>query len=116
MNFPHGAPVTPAKLDALRARLARLNINLSAVEETFVRGGGKGGQKINKTANAVMLSYPAFDLNVRVQRERQRELNRFLALRELADRVEMIVSPQTSERLKEQAKIHKQKDRRRRRA
>jgi protein subunit release factor B len=86
MNFPHGAPVTPAKLNALRARIARLGIDLTAVQETFIKGGGKGGQKINKTSNAVRLSYIGF--NVKVQRERSRELNRFLALRDLVDRIE----------------------------
>ncbi len=86
MNFPHGAPVTPAKLNDLRERISRLGIDLPAVQETFVKGGGKGGQKINKTSNAVRLSYIGF--NIKVQRERSRELNRFLALRELVDRVE----------------------------
>ncbi len=86
MNFPRGAAVTPAKLDALRARIARLGIDLPAIQEKFVKGGGKGGQKINKTSNAVVLSYLGFV--VKVQWERSRELNRFLALRELVDRVE----------------------------
>lgn len=86
MNFPHGAPVTPAKLALLRSRIAELGIDLAAIQETFVKGGGKGGQKINKTSNAVRLSYIGF--HVKVQRERSRELNRFLALRDLVDRVE----------------------------
>jgi protein subunit release factor B len=86
MNFPNGAPVTPAKLADLRARVQRLGVDLAAIEETFVKGGGKGGQKINKTANAVRLSYIGF--HVKVQRERSRELNRFLALRQLLDKIE----------------------------
>jgi protein subunit release factor B len=88
MNFPHGAPVTPAKLNLLRSKIAALNIRLADIEEKFIRGGGKGGQKINKTSNTVVLYYPLYDIRIRVQRERQRELNRFLALRDLVDRVE----------------------------
>ena len=107
--------VSPAKLEELKARIARLGVDLSLVEETFSRGGGKGGQKINKTSNRVQLAYEPLDLRVSCQRERKRSLNRFLALRELVDRIEMKVSPQTSKRLKEIAKIRKQKDRAQRR-
>ena len=117
MKFPSDAPVTPAKLDALRAQLSRLNIDLERVDEQAVKSSGPGGQKVNKTSSGVLLRY---DLNgeliiVKWARERSRSLNRFLALRELADEIEVRVSPETSERLKEVEKIRKQKDRRRRR-
>lgn len=91
-------------------------MDLAAVEEGFTRGGGKGGQKINKTANCVQLYYPPLELRVRVQRERKRTINRFLALRELVDRIEMRVSPETSERLAGFRKLRKRKARRRERA
>lgn len=103
--------VAPAKLEELKARIVRLGVDLSAVEESFSRGGGKGGQKVNKTSNRVQLSYPPLDLRVACQRERKRSLNRFLALRELVDRVEMKVSPGTSERLKEFERIRRRKAR-----
>jgi len=103
--------VSPAKLDELKARIARLAVDLGAVEETFSRGGGKGGQKINKTSNRVQLHYPPLDLRVACQRERKRSLNRFLALRELVDRIEMKLSPETSERLREIERIRRRKAR-----
>lgn len=115
MNLNERFPVTPAKLEALKTRIERLGIDLNQVEEGFARGGGKGGQKINKTSNAVVLNYAPLALTVKCQRERQRSLNRFLALRELVDRIEMKLSPATSDRLKDQERIRKQKDRRRRR-
>ncbi|MDA8132304.1 MAG: peptide chain release factor-like protein [Elusimicrobia bacterium] len=111
MNFPELSDITPQKAEALKARIARLAIDLRLVEEQFVRGGGKGGQKINKTANAVLLRYAPLGLVVRCQRERKRSLNRFLALRELVDEIELRVSPGTSERLKEIARIRKRKSR-----
>jgi protein subunit release factor B len=116
LRFDDNIPVQPQKIEALRQRIARLGLDLSAIEETFVRGGGKGGQKINKTANAVVLRYPPLDLVIKCQRERQRSVNRFLALRELVDKIEMRLVPETSARLSEQDRIRKQKDRRRRRA
>lgn len=103
--------VQPGKLAELKARIARLGIDLAAVDESFSRGGGKGGQKVNKTSNRVQLSYPPLDLRVACQRERKRSLNRFLALRELVDRIEIKVSPETSARLKEFERLRKNKAR-----
>lgn len=118
MNFPSDAPVTAAKGDALRARIARLGIDLARVEETAIRSGGPGGQKVNKTASGVRLHYPLGDatLIVKWTRERSHALNRFLALRALVDEVEARVSPATSERLRERARIRRRKGRSRRRA
>ena len=112
MHFPENSEITPAKVQDLKERIARLRINLSEIEEQFVKGGGKGGQKINKTSNRVVLRYPACSLVVRCQRERKRSLNRFLALRELVDRIEMEVSPETSRRLMEYERIRRKKHRR----
>ena len=109
MNLNERFDVSEAKILALLERIRRLQINVSQIEENFVRGGGKGGQKINKTANCVQLFYPPLHLSVRVQKERKRTVNRFLALRELVDQIEMRVSPETSEKLKEIEKIRKRK-------
>ncbi len=111
MNFPEFSEINPAKTEALKALIARLGLDLRLVEEQFIRGGGKGGQKINKTSNTVLLKYPPLGLIVRCQRERKRALNRFLALRELAEEIELKVSPETSARLKEIRKIRKRKAR-----
>jgi protein subunit release factor B len=113
MNFTEFSEITPAKVAALRERIARLGIDLRLIEERFVKGGGKGGQKINKTANSVLLKYPPLGLIVRCQRERKRSLNRFLALRELVDEIELRISPSTSERLAAIAKLRAKKARRR---
>ena len=55
MNFTELSEITPGKVEELKGRIARLKIDLRLIEEQFVKGGGKGGQKINKTANAVLL-------------------------------------------------------------
>ncbi len=117
MNFPSDAPVTAEKLDGLRARLAALGIALGRVEEQAIRASGPGGQKVNKTSSGVLLRYPlgAELIVVKWTRERHRSLNRFLALRELTEEIELRVSPGTSERLKNIKRVRKQKDRQRRR-
>ncbi len=119
MRFPSDAPVTAAKLEALRARCTRLEIVLARVEEQAIKAGGPGGQKVNKTASGVRLHYRLDDTTtviVKWTRERSRALNRFLALRELVDEIEERVSPETSARVKQRTKRRKQKDRRRRRS
>ena len=111
MRIDQDFGVTAGKLDELKARIARLGIDASAIAETFSRGGGKGGQKVNKTANRVQLSYEPLGLRVACHRERSRSLNRFFALRELVDQAEMKISPETSARLAEMRKIQKRKSR-----
>jgi protein subunit release factor B len=115
MNLNEPFPVSPQKKEALLKKMADLGISPGLIEESFTRGGGKGGQKINKTSNAVRLFYAPLSIAVKVQRERQRSLNRFLALRELVEQIEMKVSPQTSSRVKGWSKIRKQKERHQRR-
>ncbi|HZL72641.1 MAG TPA: peptide chain release factor-like protein [Planctomycetota bacterium] len=97
MNLAADMAVAPSKLKELRDRMSRLGIDAKAIQERFIRGSGKGGQKINKTANCVQLKFA--DVVVRCQKDRKRAVNRFLALRELVDKVEMKSSPATSKRL-----------------
>ena len=88
MNFSENFPVSPRKIEALKKKIGDLNIKIALIEESFSRGGGKGGQKVNKTSNAVTLRYPPLGLIIKVHRERQRSLNRFLALRQMVDLIE----------------------------
>ncbi|MBI4616215.1 MAG: peptide chain release factor-like protein [Planctomycetes bacterium] len=116
MNLKERFPVRPEKIAELLARIERLGIDASKIEESFVKGGGPGGQKINKTEIAVQLRYEPLELAVRCQRERKRSLNRFLALRELVDRIEEKVSPGTSKRLAEVKRLRQRKKKKRKRA
>ena len=96
MNLQEPWDVRPEKRAQLIERIERLQIDPKIIEEQFVRGGGPGGQKINKTASCVVLHYPPLNIRVRCQKDRRRSINRFLALRELVDRIEKIVSPETA--------------------
>jgi len=116
MNLNEAFDISPAKLAALLARIKALGIDPAAIEEQFVKGGGPGGSKINKTANCVVLRYEPLNLVVRCQRDRRRSLNRFLALRELVEQAEMRVSPATSPRLREIERRRRNKARSGRRA
>ena len=115
MELRENFGVAPAKLQDVLSRMKRLGVDASVIAESFLRGGGPGGQKINKTSNCFRLSYAPLGLSVRVQRERSRGLNRFLALRELVDQIEMRLSPETSRKFGEIARQKRRKARRRRR-
>lgn len=103
------------KWDALGARMAELGLHENALVEKFVLGSGPGGQKVNKTASCVFLSHPASAIEVKCQRSRSREMNRFLARRELCDRLEERVKGEASRRQQEYERIRRQKRRRSRR-
>lgn len=83
-------PISPEKLTDLGQRMAALGISENDLLEKFVRGSGAGGQKINKTNNCVFLKHLPSGVCIKCQMDRSRELNRFLARRELCDQLEAI--------------------------
>ena len=83
-------PLSAEKTAALEARLAALGIPDTDLLEKFVRGSGAGGQKINKTSNCVFLKHLPTGVCIKCQMDRSREMNRFLARRELCDQLDAI--------------------------
>ena len=108
-------PVTPAKADELVQRMARLGLREADLDESFIRGSGAGGQKINKTSSCVYLRHKPSGIEVKCQRERSQAMNRYWARRELCDRWEERVNRAASARQQEVEKIRRQKRRRSRR-
>ncbi|HPD19206.1 MAG TPA: peptide chain release factor-like protein, partial [Candidatus Goldiibacteriota bacterium] len=82
--------------------------------EKFILSGKKGGQKANKSHNAVYLKHVPTKIEVKCNQTRERELNRFLARRLLCDKVEELFYG-TSENLKKIEKLKKQKAKRQKR-
>lgn len=74
--------------DALHQRMRKLRLREEDLQESFIRGSGPGGQKVNKTSSTVVLRHIPTGLEVRCQRERSQVLNRHWARVELCDRVE----------------------------
>ncbi len=108
-------PVSPSKKEQLLARMAALGIRESDLAESFILGSGAGGQKINKTASCVQLRHRPSSIDIRCQQSRSRELNRFLARRELCDRLEERTRGAASQRQQEAERIRRKKRRRSRR-
>jgi protein subunit release factor B len=108
-------PVSQTKKDQLQARMKALGIREADLAETFILGSGSGGQKINKTASCVQLRHGPSGIDLKCQASRSREMNRFLARRELCDRLEQRVLGAASKKQQDAEKIRRQKRRRSRR-
>lgn len=108
--------ISETKRRQLDQRMEQLGLRESDIEERFVLGSGSGGQKQNKTSSCVQLLHRPSGLEVKCQRARSQAMNRFLARRELCDRMEQKVLGEKSRRQQAQEKIRRQKRRRSRRA
>jgi peptide chain release factor len=78
------------------------------IVETFVRGSGPGGQKINKTASCVMLRHIPTGIVIRCQEGRSQYRNREMARKILRDKLDFMLrgefSRQAMEANKEKAR------------
>jgi peptide chain release factor len=108
--------VSPEKEKMLLDRMRRLGLLEKDLEEKFVRGSGRGGQKINKTSSCVVLKHIPSGLTVKCQRERSLSVNRFLARRLLLDRIEELKTGVVRSREDEREKIRRAKKRAKRRS
>ena len=108
--------VSEAKQRALREKMERLNIREDDLIEKFVRSSGRGGQNVNKVATCVYLKHVPSGIEVKAQRERTQALNRFLARRLLADKLESRLLGKKSEEQQRREKIRRQKRKRSKRA
>ncbi len=113
--MPPNPLVRPEKIAALKERMLALNIRPEDLEESFIKGSGHGGQKVNKSNNCVYLKHLPTGVAVKCHVERSRELNRFLARRELCDALERIANGISPNKAKLIQKMRRQKDRRKRR-
>ncbi len=108
--------VSSAKETALQRKFKQLSIHETDLQEHFIRSSGAGGQKVNKTSTCVYLKHLPSGIEVKAQKERSQSLNRFLARRILAEKIETVLLKEQSTAQKRIAKIRKQKQRRSKKA
>jgi protein subunit release factor B len=108
--------LSPDKAQALAERMAKLGIREEDIIEKFVRSGGHGGQNVNKVATCVYIKHRPTGTEIKCQQERSQSLNRFLARRILADKIEASILGKQSEEEQRIAKIRRQKRKRSKRA
>lgn len=96
----------------LRARLARLGVAAEAVEESFARSGGPGGQHVNKVETAVRLSHRASGISVLSSIHRSRQRNRADAWERLVEKLEDARAAKRQQALAEKARARRRRARR----
>jgi len=99
----------------LRERMTAVGLREEDMEERFVRSSGAGGQHVNKTATCVWLRHRPTGLEVKCMADRSQSLNRFLARRELAEKLAALNGLPTTKDDKTD-KLRRQKARRKRKA
>lgn len=104
------------KKKELESQMERLGIHEGDIDERFVLGSGKGGQKVNKTASAVHLHHRPSGIIIKCQQSREQATNRLLARRLLVEKIEEIELGKKSRAKAEASRIRKQKKRRSRRS
>lgn len=77
--------ISTKKEEEILALMQELQIYENDLDESFTKGSGKGGQKKNKTSNAVILRHIPTNLIVRFEQYRERAVNRILARRALCE-------------------------------
>jgi protein subunit release factor B len=108
--------ITAEKKEKLQERMGALGISEADLDEHFIRGSGKGGQKVNKTSSCVQLVHRPSSIEIRCQQTRSQADNRYWARRELCDQIEETMLGEKSARQQAAEKIRRQKRRRSRRA
>ena len=107
--------MTPETIVKIKELMQKASVFEEDLEESFILGGGPGGQKTNKTSSVVRLYHPPSGMQVRVGRERSRETNRWLARRALAEKILEREQGRKSAAQQEREKKRRQKRRRSRR-
>jgi protein subunit release factor B len=108
-------PVGEEKNRWLKKKMEALGVREEDIEEKFIRSSGSGGQKVNKTSTCVYLRHIPTGIEVKCMKERSQPLNRFLARRELVEKISKVSGQITSDDIKME-KIRRQKAKRRKRA
>lgn len=100
--------VSEEKNSQLKELMATVGLREQDMEERFVRSSGAGGQHVNKSATCVQLTHLPTGIEVKCMRDRSQSVNRFLARRELAEKLAEKAGLATA-RSVEQDRIRRQK-------
>ena len=107
--------ISPETIEKIKQLMAEASVFEDDLEESFIMGGGPGGQKTNKTSSVVRLSHEPSGVAVKVGESRSREDNRWLARRMLAETILDNEHKRKSAARQKAEKIRRQKRRRSRR-
>jgi hypothetical protein len=105
-----GQSIGGEKLDSFDV----FNMSNSVLTEQFTKGSGKGGQKVNKSSNCVILRHEPTGTVVKCHATRSLQQNRVLARKIMQERLEELMMGQSTRKALQADKERRRKDRRRR--
>jgi protein subunit release factor B len=106
----------PEKMEAIEKEMIKFGIIEEDLIEKFILGSGPGGQKINTTHSCVYLKHVPSGIEVKCQKERSREANRYHARKELLEKFKGEICQIETKKTQQMEKIRRQKKRRSRKA
>lgn len=108
--------LSKSKNEKLLLQMEALNIQEKDILEKFIKGSGKGGQKVNKTSSTVYIKHIPTGIELKCSQTRSQTLNRYYARKELCRALEYKHNKAASKKQKEIEKIRRQKKKRSKRA
>jgi hypothetical protein len=103
------APKSMRQQSQHNQKLKQLLLNENDIEETFVRGSGAGGQKINKTSNRVVLVHIPSGVRVECQDTRSLQQNRKIGRKRLLEKLDSHYHGKASKEQQKQQKLQSKK-------
>ncbi len=104
--------ISPTKRQQLKNKMQLLGILETDLVEKFILGSGRGGQKIQKSSTCVYLHHLPSGIEIKCQKTRSQEENRFYARRRLCEKIDEQINQEKSLRQQEIEKVKQQKRRR----
>ena len=104
------------KWDELRRKMEELGIREDDLVEKFILGSGRGGQNLQKTSSCVYLKHLPTGIEIKCQRERSRDMNRYYARRDLCEKISTQVLKIKTEKVQAIEKKRRQKRKRSKRS
>jgi len=104
--------ISSETVEKIKKRMELASVFEDDLEESFILGSGSGGQKVNKTASTVRLHHAPSQIIIKCGQNRSREVNRWLARQDLAEKILEREHSEHSKRRQEREKIRRQKRRR----
>ena len=105
-----------SKWQQLKQWMLKLAITEDQLEEKFIIGSGRGGQKLHKSATCVWIKHQPTGTVIKCQETRSREDNRYFARKRLCEKIDNQQQQEKSQQQQAIEKIRRQKKRRSRRA
>ena len=101
--------ISKEKEEKLQKRMEKLQIKEEDLLEKFILGSGPGGQKIQKSHSCVYLKHIPTGIEIKCQKDRSREANRYFARSLLCEQVETHIQKEKSKKQQQQEKTRRQK-------